>query len=56
MSLSPASSRGPTPETPTQHTSEQKDSALTNSNYQKNNDRSDSKNQERSSNDSKFDQ
>jgi len=56
MSLNTTSPLVKIPEIPPQHTSEQKDSALTNSNYQKNNDRSDSKNQERSSNDSKFDQ
>ncbi|NCV87477.1 MAG: hypothetical protein EBW14_16810, partial [Oxalobacteraceae bacterium] len=56
MSLNTTTPLVKIPEIPPQHASDQKDPALTDSNYQKNNDRSDSKNQARSSNDSKFDQ
>jgi len=56
MSLNTTSPLVKIPEIPTQQTSEQEGSALTDSSYQKNNDRSDSQNPARSSNDSKFDQ
>ncbi|MFZ9256928.1 MAG: hypothetical protein ACO223_08765, partial [Burkholderiaceae bacterium] len=56
MSLNTTSPLVKIPEIPPQHTSEQEDPALTDSNYQKNNDHSDSQSQTQSSNGSQIDQ
>lgn len=56
MSLNTTSPLVKIPEIPPQHTSEQEDPALTDSNYQKNNDHSDSQSQKQSSNGSQIDQ
>jgi len=56
MSLNTTTPLVKIPEIPPQHTSEQEDPALTDSNYQKNNDHSDSQSQKQSSNGSQLDQ
>jgi len=56
MSLNTTTPLVKIPEIPPQHTSEQEDPALTDSNYQKNNDHSDSQSQTQSSNGSQLDQ